>query len=176
MLGSVERSSNSVYEKMTPLILLPSKRVFLAYNFAFAALGVVAACLIQRSPITATACLLISVPCVAFFSFHLLPGRYQLKLTEDGIEITAFGRTKTIRWSEINRARVGWTAAEATARLNKRIFVFYRTGSLDQSIAIWPSYFGLSAHKFVALMLPFCKDYPRLVDALNVDDEDGAII
>ena len=113
----------------------------------------------------------------SFLSFHLFTNTYRLELDDQGLTLSDFFQTRTIRWADIKTIRVGWSWGDGSSiRHNKRLFITYRKGSRDTLQTVWPLWFGMNADQMVANILPYCADYPRLVETLLADSKKGATV
>jgi hypothetical protein len=172
-----QEDAPNIQTKLAPLILFASRLVLLVYSVFFALIVGIAILARHSHPIFSFFTILFFAPAVVFYLFHMLRGRYFLKVTEDSLELTAFARSMTMRWTDIKSIRLGWAWADnATLSVNKRMFITFRKGSHDQSFTIWPIYFGLSARELVDRLRPYCADYPKLIDMMLADVEDGIVL
>jgi Bacterial PH domain len=171
--------ANISTQARTPTTVLSgSKPILLIYSLAFAVLICGANLARHDSPILSTIGFVFIVPGFIFFVFHLFANRLRLEITDQGLTISQFFHARSIRWADIKDIRVGWTAAFDSISLpfNKRLFVHYRSSARDRSLTIWPVHFGISAGNMVQRMLPYCAQYPKLVETLIADSKDGVTL
>jgi hypothetical protein len=172
-----DRSGPTSENRATSLTLFGSRRIFLIFSLFFALLIYGSFLNRHNNPI-------ISSIAIFFFIFffycsaHLLvTNGYRLEINDQGLALTFFGRTQTILWVDVKTIRVGWVAADgASIPFNKRLFVYFRKDGCDRSLTIWPLFFNVSAKELVRFMLPYCSKYPKLVETLCADSEDGVTL
>src|SRR6202035_1103365 len=153
------------------LILFASKRIFFIYSLIFALLISIAVLSLHGSPIISVIMIAFFVMPFSFFALHLVTNGYRLEITDQGLALTYFARTQTIRWADVKDIRAGWIAAldAIPFGFNKKLFVRYRREGRDRSLTIWPIYFGISAREMTNFLVPYCRAYPKLIEALLAD-------
>jgi hypothetical protein len=112
----------------------------------------------------------------SFLSFHLFTNSYRLEIGEQGLTPSDFFQTRTIRWADIKIIRAGWPWGDGSIAFNKRLFITYRKERRDTLQTIWPLWLGMSADKMVTNIVPYCADYPRLIETLQADSKNGATV
>ncbi|MEA2916476.1 MAG: hypothetical protein QOJ15_8557 [Bradyrhizobium sp.] len=163
--------------KVTSTILFGSKRIFLVFWLFLAVMILTLVWSFQKSPVISTFGIILFGLSFSFFSFHLFTNTYRLEISEQGLTLSDFFQTRTIRWADIKTIRVGWSWGDsASLPYEKRLFITYRKESRDTLQTIWPLFFGTNAKRLVADMLPYCADYPRLVETLLADSKNGATV
>ena len=163
--------------KFTSTTLFASKRVFLIFWLLLAVLILSQIWGFQKSPVMSTLLIAFFGLSFSFLSFHLFTNSYRLEFSEQGLTLSDFFQTRTIRWADIKTIRVGWSWGDGSSiSFNKRLFITYRKESRDTLQTIWPLWFGMSADKMVTNILPYCADYPRLIETLRADLKDGATV
>src|SRR5437868_2218012 len=161
--------------EVTPTILFASKRIFLIFWLLLALLILSQIWNFQKSPVMSTFLIAFFGLSFSFLSFHLFTSSYRLELSEHGLTLNDFFQTRTIRWADIKVIRVGWSWGDGSSiAFNKRLFITYRKESRDTLQTLWPLWFGMSADQMVTKILPYCADYPRLVETLLADSKKGA--
>jgi Bacterial PH domain len=163
--------------KDTSTILFGSKPIFLIFWLFLALLLLTLIWSFQKSPVMSALGIIFFGLSFSFSSFHLFTNSYRLEISEQGLMLSDFFQTRTIRWSDIKTIRIGWSWGDGYwIPYEKRVFITYRKESRDTLQTIWPLFFGLSANRLVADMLPYCVDYPRLVETLLADSKNGATV
>jgi hypothetical protein len=163
--------------EVTPTLLFASKRIFLIFWLLLAALILSQIWGFQKSPIMSTLLIAFFSLSFSFLSFHLFTNSYRLEISEQGLTLSDFFQTRTIRWADIKIIRVGWSWGDGSSiPFNKRLFITYRKESRDTLQTIWPLWFGMSADQMVTNILPYCADYPRLIETLLADQKKGATV
>jgi hypothetical protein len=163
--------------RVTPTILFGSKRIFLIIWLFLALLIVSQIWGFQKTPVMSTLMIAFFGLSFSFFSFHLFTNTYRLELSEQGLALGDFFQLRTIRWADIKTIRVGWSWGDGSSiSYNKRLFITYRKESRDTLQTIWPLWFGISADQMVTTILPYCADYPRLIETLLADSKNGATV
>jgi hypothetical protein len=158
-------------------ILFASKRIFLIFWLLLALLILSQIWSFQNSPVMSAFVIAFLGLSFSFLSFHLFTNTYRLELSEQGLTLSDFFQTRTIRWADIKTIRTGWSWGDGfSIPLNKRLFITYRKESRDTLQTIWPLWFGMSADQMVTDILPYCADYPRLVETLLADQKNGATV
>jgi hypothetical protein len=181
MIKNINPEELSEFERhqgRAPLILFASRRVFLIYSLVFALLISGAILAAHKSPINSAILIVIFSLPFCFFSIHAMTNGYRLKITEQGLALTRFSRTQTIRWADMREIRAGWSSALDPVQFgfNKKLFVHYRREAQDRSLIVWPIYFGISAAEMVDCILPYCADYPRLAEKLIADSSKSIVL
>jgi hypothetical protein len=163
--------------KVTSTTLFASKRIFLIFWLLLAVLILSQIWGFQKSPVMSTLLIAFFGLSFSFLSFHLFTNSYRLEFSEQGLTLSDFFQTRIIRWADIKTIRVGWSWGDGSSiPFNKRLFITYRKESRDTLQTIWPLWFGMSADKMVSNILPYCADYPRLIETLRADLKDGATV
>jgi hypothetical protein len=163
--------------KVTSTILFGSKRIFLVFWLFLAVMILTLVWSFQKSPVISTLGIILFGLSFSFFSFHLFTNSYRLEISEQGLTLSDFFQTRTIRWADIKTIRIGWSWGDgASLPYEKRLFITYRKESRDTLQTIWPLFFGINADRLVADMLPYCADYPRLVETLQADSKNGTTV
>jgi hypothetical protein len=166
-----------INSKITSTILFGSKPIFLIFWLFLALMILTLIFSFQKSPVISTFGIAFFGLGFSFFSFHLFTNTYRLEIGEQGLTLGDFFQIRTIRWADIKTIRVGWSWGDgASIPFNKRLFITYRKESRDTLQTIWPLWFGMSADKMVTKILPYCADYPRLIDTLLADSKNGATV
>jgi hypothetical protein len=157
--------------------LFASKRIFLIFWLFLALLILSQIWNFQKTPVTSTLMIAFFGLSFCFLSFHLFTNSYRLELSEQGLTLRDFFQTRTIRWADVKTIRVGWSWGDGSSiPYNKRLFITYRKESRDTLQTIWPLWFGMNADKMVTKILPYCADYPRLIETLLADSKNGATV
>jgi hypothetical protein len=108
------------------------------------------------------------------FGFHLITNGYKLEISDQGLALTYFARTLAVRWADTKSIHAGWNSAldAIPFGFNKKLFVNYQKKTLDQSLTIWPMFFGISLRELVNLIRPYCSEYPKLIETMSADVEN----
>jgi hypothetical protein len=163
--------------KVASTVLFASKRLFLILWLLLALLILFQIWNFRKTPIMSSFVIFFFGIGLSFLSFHLFKDRYCLEISEEGLTLSDFFQTHAMRWADVKTIRVGWLWADGSSiSFNKRLFVTYRKDGRDFFQTIWPLWFGISADQMVANILPYCADYPRLVETLLADSKDGATV
>jgi hypothetical protein len=162
---------------VTRTILFASKRILLIFWLFLALLILTQIWNFQKSPIISSFLIAFFLLSWSFLSFHLFTNSYRLEISEQGLTLRDFFQIRTIRWADVKVIRVGWSWGDSfSIPFNKRLFITYRKESRDTLQTIWPLWFGMSADHMVITILPYCSDYPRLIETILQDSKNGAII
>jgi hypothetical protein len=162
---------------VSPTILFGSKRIFLIFWLLLALLILSQIWSFQKSPVMSTFLIAFFGLSFSFLSFHLFTNSYRLEFSEQGLTLSDFFQTRAIRWADIKVIRAGWSWGDGSLiPFNKRLFITYRKESRDTLQTIWPLWFGMNADQMVTTILPYCADYPRLIETLRADLKNGATV
>jgi Bacterial PH domain len=168
-------SCDYVKTARSPKVLFASKRIFAILWLFLAILILSQFWNFEKSPVMASLLTFFFGLGFSYLSFQLFTNRYRLEISETGLTIMDFFQTRTIRWADIKTIRAGWSCGDDyPIPFNKRLFVTYRKESRDRVETIWPLWFGMNADQMVTTILPFCANYPRLIETLRSDSKNGA--
>jgi hypothetical protein len=158
-------------------ILFASKKIFLIFWLFLALMILFHIWNFQEAPVVSSLMIAFFGLSFSFLSFHLFTNSYRLEIGEQGLTLSDFFQTRTIRWADIKVIRVGWSWGDGSSiPFNKRLFITHRKESRDTLQTIWPLWFGMRADQMVANILPYCADYPRLIETLLADSKNGATV
>ncbi|MEO6945983.1 MAG: hypothetical protein ABI146_07620 [Nitrobacter sp.] len=177
MTSTLNISSAETLDMSVAKTFAPSKRYFFfmgAVSMLFLLEGILH---IEKRPITSTLMILFGILGLLFAIIVLLKNSYQLELTNDGLALKFGSNQRTVPWADIKTIRVGWFDTGSAHWLrSRRLFINYGKNAKNQIMTISPVMFGVSANALVDAMLPFCKDFPRLTNAMTADCKIGGAV
>ena len=163
--------------RATSVTLLASRRIFLIILLSLVLLTYGSFLGRHNNPVISSIAIFFFIFPLYFSAHNLVTSGYRLEITDRGLALTFLARTQTILWTDIKTIHVGWVAADgAPLPFNKRLFVYHRKDGRDRSLAIWPLFFNVSAQELINLMIPYCSDYPKIVETLRADSINGVTL